>query len=200
MWLPRRRHLAATLLVLGSVSCASAGQSGVERLFDSGATWDEFVTTITAQRDVWKMTSARAHVSADAIERFRRISTGLRFLVVAEDWCFDSAQVVPYVVALAKSAAVPLRIVDRQRGDALMKRHPTPDGRPATPTIVVLRGPEERGGWTERPAVMQRWFLSMATDAESATQFTNRQAWYEADQGRTTIGELIALVARSNPR
>jgi hypothetical protein len=47
---------------------------------------------------------------------------------------------------------------------------------------------------------MQRWFLTMATDAESAKQFSNRQAWYEADQGRTTIDELIALAARSNPR
>jgi hypothetical protein len=200
VWLPRRRRLVATLLLLGSVSLASAGQSDVERLFDSGATWDEFVTTITAQRDVWTRTSARVQVSAAAVARFRRVSAGLRLLVVAEDWCFDSAQVVPYVVALATSAAVPLRIVNRQTGDALMKRHPTPDGRPATPTIVVLRGPEERGGWTERPAVMQRWFLTMATDAESAKQFSNRQAWYEADQGRTTIDELIALAARSNPR
>ena len=189
----------AALLLLGSVSAASAGPSDTERLFDTGATWDEFAATITAQKDVWAKTRASARVLPDAVERFKRVSGGVRFLVVAEDWCFDSAQVLPYVVALARSAAVPLRIVDRRAGDALMKRHPTADGRPATPTIVVLRGADERGGWTERPSAMQRWFLTMATDAESAKQFANRQAWYEADQGRTTVDELIALVARTSP-
>jgi len=35
--------------------------------------------------------------------------------------------------------------------------------------------------------------------AESARQFANRQSWYDADQGRTVVDEIIALVARTSP-
>ena len=55
----------------------------------------------------------RRSVPSDVVERFRRVSGGLRILVVAEDWCPDSVNAVPYIAGLASSASVPLRIVDR---------------------------------------------------------------------------------------
>ena len=182
-----------------SVSVASGADSDADRLFAAGMTWDAFAAGIQAQRDLWPKVSANAHVSADAVDGLRRIREGLRFLVVAEDWCPDSANVVPYVAELARAADVPLRIVDRTAGRPVMLRHRTTDGRPATPTIVVLRHANDAGAWVERPALLQRWFLSMSTDPDSARQFANRQSWYDADQGRTAVEELVALVARTAP-
>ena len=47
-----------------------------------------------------------------------------------------------------------------QLGKAVMEAHRTPDGRTATPTIVVL-GDDGHviGAWTERPSSIQTWFL-----------------------------------------
>jgi hypothetical protein len=185
-------------LLLGVVDVAGEESVGV-RLFAAGATWEQFAAGVQAQRDLWSKTIAGARLSPDAVERFRRVSSGVRILVVAEDWCPDSVNVVPYVAELSRAAAVPLRIVNRTIGEPVMRLHPTPDGRPATPTIVVLRQSGDAGAWVERPAVLQRWFLTMSTDAESARQFANRQSWYDADQGRTIVDELVALVARTAP-
>jgi hypothetical protein len=80
-----------------------------------------------------------------------------------------------------------------------MNDHRTPDGRTATPTVVLLRDGLDVGGWVERPAPVQQWFLSMATDAESARRFADRQAWYESDRGQTVLAELTALAERTAP-
>ena len=46
-------------------------------------------------------------------QRLARAGRDLRLLVVAEDWCTDSANTIPYVARLAALAGVELRILDR---------------------------------------------------------------------------------------
>jgi len=154
----------------------------------------------TAPRDVWLKTAASAIVPADIDERFRRVSGGLRLLVVAEDRCPDSVNAVPFIAAAAAAAGVPLRIVDRKAGEPLMSRHRTPDGRPATPTVVLLRHGDEVGAWVERPGVVQQWFLSMATNPDSVKRFAERQSWYDSDRGHTVLAEILSLAERTAAR
>jgi hypothetical protein len=184
----------ALLLGLAHIDAAPAGDA--ERLFESGQTWDQFLAGAKAQREAWLKTTATANPTVDLVERFRRVSFGLRLLVVAEDWCPDSVNVVPYIARLASSVSVPLRIVGRKLGEPLLDKHRTPDGRTATPTIVLLsEGVEgdDAAAWIERPAVVQQWFRSMATDPASARRFADRQSWYESDHGQTALAEVIAL-------
>ena len=166
-------------------------------LFQQGVTFPQFLARVSAQRDVWLRNAARIDIQVADIERLTRVRRGVRFLVVAEDWCPDSVHTVPYLANLAADAGVPLRIVDRAAGDALMARHRTRDGRKVTPTLVVLENDRDVGAWIERPAVLQALFFSMATDPENARRFADRSAWYDADRGRTTIAEVLALVERA---
>ena len=168
-----------------------------ERLFESGLSFSQFLAHVTAQRETWLRNSSRSDVPRDAVERLARVSRGLRVLIVAEDWCPDSAHTVPYIVTLAKAAGVETRIVDRAAGDEVMARHRTRDGRKVTPTVVLLRDGRDAGAWIERPAVLQELFFAMATDPESARQFAARASWYEQDRGRTTIAEIVALAERT---
>ena len=126
--------LAVTALLLGAPG-ATGEESEGSRLFDAGVTWDEFAAGVKAQRDLWSTTITTTRVAPDDVERFQRVSAGVRLLVVAEDWCPDSANVVPHVAELARSAGVPLRLVNRTIGKPLVALHPTPDGRPATPSV-----------------------------------------------------------------
>ena len=146
---------------------------------------------------MWLTNASRTDIAPADVERLKRVRSGLRLLVVAEDWCPDSVHTVPYIANLAAAAGVEVRIVDRRAGNSLMAQHRTRDGRTVTPTVVLLRNDRDVGAWVERPAVLQALFFSMATDPESARQFADRTSWYERDRGRTTIGEVIALAEQT---
>jgi len=165
-------------------------------LFDRGESFAEFLTHVTAQRELWLRNAARTGIARDAVSRLTRARSGLQLLIVAEDWCPDSVYTVPYVANLSSAAGIEVRMVDRSAGDALMARHPARDGRKVTPTIVLLRDRRDVGAWVERPAILQAAFFSMAINPESARLFADRVSWYERDRGRTTIAEIIALAER----
>jgi hypothetical protein len=194
------RHRRALCLLFALFVCAHARAvhaEDTEALFNGGLTWEQFLSSAAAQREMWLKTAAIGNPRSDLIERFSRINAGLRILIVAEDWCADSVNVVPHIARLAAATSTPLRIIGRQAGAALMNTHRTPDGRTATPTIVLLRNGRDVAAWVERPALVQQWFLSMATDAESARRFGDRQSWYESDRGGTVLAELTVLAEQT---
>lgn len=169
----------------------------VERLFENGKTWPQFLANVSAQRELWMKTESAVTVPPDFVERARKASRGLRLLVVSEDWCLDSAYSIPYIARLAQSAGIPLRIIAREAGEPLMRAHPTPDGRTVTPTVVMWRDGRDAGAWVERPAELQQLFFSMSTNAENAKRFAERHLWYESDGGVTVLKEVLARIEQS---
>jgi hypothetical protein len=158
----------------------------------------QFLDSVSAQREVWLKTESATAAPTDLVERAKAASRGLRLVIVAEDWCPDSAYTVPHVASLARTSGIPLRIVDRGPGEGLLAAHRTPGGRTATPTIVLLREGRDAGAWVERPAELQRMFLSMSTDPESARRFSQRHTWYDTDGGLTALRELLALIEQTS--
>jgi len=188
-------------LLLVALLQQAAGQSATfERLFESGQTWQQFLAGVSAQRDLWLKTESAVTVSPDFVERAKNASRGLQLLVVAEDWCPDSAYSVPYIARLAQSAGIPLRVLDRKAGAPLMRAHPTSDGRSVTPTVVMWRNGRDVGAWVERPAELQQMFFSMSTSPENAQRFSQRHLWYESDGGRTVLKEVLALIEQTSEK
>lgn len=179
---------------------SGGGVTALDRFVESGKTWEQFLAGVSAQREVWLKTESALTVPLDFVERAKKVSRGLQLLVVAEDWCPDSAYSVPYVARLAQAAGVPLRVIDRAAGEPLMLAHRTSDGRTATPTIVVLRNGRDAGAWVERPAELQQLFLSMSTSPENAQRFSQRHLWYESDGGLTVLKEVLALIEQTNEK
>ena len=189
------------LFVVALLHQASAvGVTAPDRFVESGRTWEEFLAGVSAQREVWLKTESAVTVPLDFIERAKKVSRGLQLVVVAEDWCPDSAYSVPYVARLAQAAGIPLRVIDRAAGEPLMLAHRTSDGRTATPTIVVLRNGRDVGAWVERPAELQQLFLSMSTNPENAQRFSLRHLWYESDGGLTVLKEVLALIDQTSEK
>ena len=182
------------LLVVSSLQAASVDPA---RLFEAGETWERFLERVERQRERWLRTAAVATVAPDLVERVQRAGRDLKLLVVAEDWCPDSAYSVPYVARLMSLAHVPFRIVDRATGESLLRAHRTFDGRTATPTVVLLREGVDVGAWVERPTELQDLFRSIGADPESARRFAQRGDWYEADRGVTVLKEIVALVEQT---
>jgi hypothetical protein len=186
--------VSLSLLLVVSLQAATLEPA---RLFEAGEPWERYLDHVDRQRELWLRTSADATVSPELVERVRRAGRDLQLLVVAEDWCPDSAYSVPYVARLAALAQIPIRIVDRAAGESLMRAHRTADGRTATPTVVLLRRGLDVGAWVERPAELQELFRSIGDSPENARRFSQRGDWYDADRGVTVLKEIVALVEQT---
>jgi hypothetical protein len=192
-----KRRVVGPLLLLVLLHHGSAQGTAFGPLSERGKTWPRFLAGVSAQRELWMKTESAVTVPPDFIERAQRAGRGMQLLVVAEDWCPDSAYSVPYIARLAHSASIPLRVFDRAAGESLMRAHRTPDGRTVTPTVVIWRNGRDAGAWIERPAELQQMFLSMSTSPENARRFSQRRLWYESDRGRTVLKEVLALIEQA---
>jgi hypothetical protein len=168
--------------------------------YRQGQTLEQFLDRAKSQRELWLKNAASTDIPPDLVVRLRRVSSGLRFVVVAEDWCPDSVNTVPSVVRLGEKAGVETRIVDRTMGQPLLSRHRTPDGRTATPTVILLRDGTDVGAWVERPVVLQHLFLTMGANPDNGRLLAQRQSWYDADHGRTALSELVSLAEQTASR
>ena len=166
-------------------------------LFDKGVAYRDFLDAARSRRDEWLERTKAATVDDEAVTRVQRLGTRRRLLVVAEDWCGDSANTLPYLARLVELApdVLDMRIVDSSAGRPVMEAHKTPDGRAATPTIVVL---DEAGtflaAWVERPSVLQKWYLEKENELSRSDLLDQKYKWYKEDRGKSTIREIVELL------
>lgn len=165
-------------------------------LYESGITFREFVARADRRRELWEANYEASTPSTDAVERARRIPGRWRLLAIAEDWCSDSVQTIPYLVRLAERVdGIELRIVDSRAGREAMEERRTPDGRAATPTLLVLdEAFEELGCWIERPSALQAWALENRPRLSEREFLERKMAWYAEDAGRSTVDEVLAVI------
>jgi hypothetical protein len=91
--------------------------------------------------------------------------------------------------------ALEMRLIDPDLGRGIMEAHRTPDGRAATPTIVLLNTAfQEVGCFIERPSGLQAWALEHRQDLDDAEFLKQKFAWYDNEQGRQTLSEIIDLM------
>ena len=170
-----------------------------QAVYAQGVTFAEFLDKARARREEWHTNYNNATVSAALMTRMRALPAKRHLLVVAEDWCSDSVNTVPYIVRLVDGGRdrLDLRIVNREVGKAIMEAHRTPDGRIATPTIVILAEDwHVTGAWTERPSAIQSWFLEKQKTTMQKPLHDELLAWYEKDAGQTTVLEIADLLER----
>jgi hypothetical protein len=113
---------------------------------------------------------------------------------VAVDACSDSVSTIPYLAELvARVEGLDMRIVDATVGREIMESHRTPDGRPATPTVLLLDADwDEAGCFIERPPALQTWLLEEAFDNDEF--FAAKMGWYEEDGGRDTVEAFVEML------
>jgi hypothetical protein len=183
----------------GPLSTAAAVDPDYQALYNKGITFAEFLDAARARRDEWRDRYNDAALTPDLVTRMRALPDQRLILVVAEDWCSDSLNTVPYVARLVDGAPerLSVRIIDSKAGRPVMKANPTPDGRAATPAIVILRADGSvLGSWIERPSTAQRWFLEQRKTVEHDPLHERLMHWYAEDAGRTTLAEIAALLER----
>ena len=190
---------AAGLGVLLAGPVAEPLQIDYAALWAKATPFHEFLQNVRARQDQWQTGFANAGIDAHALNGARALPERRRILAIAEDRCSDSAWAVPYIAKLA--AAVPekleLRVLGRADGRRVQAAHLTPDGRRATPTIVVLDDQDNYiGAWVERPAELQKWFIERKPVLSSEDLHEQMADWYAQDAGRSTVREILAILGR----
>jgi hypothetical protein len=167
----------------------------LEALYASGQTWKTFYDAVDRRRELWIKTWTNARLAPDVAQRARAVGRW-RILVITVPGCSDSANSVPYIAKLVEETpGLELRLVNSTAGRPWMEAHRTPDGRAATPTILVLDDAYRvRGCWVEQPAKLQEFWLPVVARGTQSEEVGKKMAWYAEDEGRETLREFVEVL------
>ena len=165
-------------------------------IWDQGVTFPEFLEAAEARRERWNRSYEEGTVSRLNRDRADRIASQIRILAVAADWCGDSAANLPYLARMVEGMeGVEFRIVNPDQGREIMDRHPNPDGRGATPTLLFLdEGFQEVGCWIERPAPLQAWYQANKGSLNQDDLYARLWSFYDTDRGETALSEILRVM------
>lgn len=163
-------------------------------LYESGKPFAEFLAAAKQRRDTWVRNAGWGKVDAAQLARVQQLTGPVRILVVAEDWCGDSANTIPYLATFADSSGgkLQIRIVNSTDGKWVMEGHRTEDGRAATPTVIVLSADgTEAGCWVERPSELAAWMRDNRSKLSHDELLDKKYAWLNEDRGKSTVREIL---------
>ena len=177
------------------VSESPTTSDSLKTAFERGQRWAEFYSSVNRRRELWERNWANAKVADSVLTRARNAGTW-RVLAITEPGCSDSANSLPYIARLVESVpGLDLRLVNSTVGKPWMEVYRTPDGRAATPTLLILDEQfRVRGCWVEQPKALQDFWLPIVARKETATHFEDKMAWYVKDEGREILREFVEVL------
>lgn len=176
-----------------SASAHSATQA--DSIWALGVSYDDYLASVRRQAALWRSNSELGLPDTNYAEQAAEFGRW-RLLFVAFDGCSDSVHTLPYVAALADAVdGLELRVVEPDDGAPLQERFRSPDGRTATPTLVVLGDDGTIAGcWVEQPTPLQNWWLTEAKSEPDRERFQRKMAWYAEDRGQATLDDVLRVL------
>ncbi|MEO8294418.1 MAG: thioredoxin family protein [Gemmatimonadota bacterium] len=118
----------------------------------------------------------------------------LNLLVIAEDWCGDASNTIPFLAHwTAVTPGVSLRVIRRDENLEIMDRYLT-NGSRSIPIVIVLdENLAELGHWGPRPRELQQWVMDHRTTIPKAELYPQVRKWYARDKGETTLREVLQI-------
>lgn len=167
--------------------------------FDGAATFSAMTAASAEYGSLFQAQRDRAVVPADLLSRVEALGGRWHLLVISEDWCIDSQNVVPVLSAFADAASnLELRTVGRETHPELMDAHLTNGTARSIPVAIVLDADyQERGWWGSRPQPLKERVAAEWKQLEKPERNKEIRRWYAIDKGRTILEEVVALLERA---
>lgn len=201
------KHLILLALALAVLRPSTAIAQDTElkdnqTLYESGRPFGIFLDDVEQRRQRWLDNFEKGLVPEDLLERAQNIGGVWYLLAVTVDRCSDSVNTIPYLPHLVNAVeGFEMRIILPEPGKHIMEAHLTPDGRPSTPTVLILNENfEEVGAFIERPEELQKWALGEGRKLNSAAFLEAKFAWYDDDLGRQTMQAVLDIIETASAR
>jgi hypothetical protein len=167
--------------------------------YSSAQSYDSFLEGVEINQDLWHAISRRALVSDEIIARAEAAVGRWHLLVLAEDWCGDAVNALPFIAKLAERASnLDLKILGRDSNPDLMDSHLTGGSRSIPVVILLDETFIERAWWGPRPRDLQEWALGAGRLLPKADRYRDIRRWYVEDRGNVVLNEIVATIEEAS--
>ena len=167
--------------------------------FYAGSTFEDLLSRPKGNSDLWNSIYKRAVLDGEAVERVKALEHRFHLLVLNEDWCGDSVNILPYVARLAEATDhLEMRILGRDNNRDLMDAHLTGKARSIPIVIVYDDDFIQKGAWGPRPGPLQQWVMTEGLALPKPDRYPLIRAWYARDKGRTIVSEIISIFEKAD--
>lgn len=136
-------------------------------------------------------------MDAEILAALQKINTKQTWLVIAEGWCGDVAQILPIIKLMSDSVDnIELKVVFRDENDTLMSEFLT-NGAKSIPKLIILDEKLEIiNHWGPRPEAAKNLILDYKAKHGIVDEPAKiaLQKWYLDDKGMTTMKEILAML------
>ena len=139
-------------------------------------------------------------ISEETQTSLNQLKDGFTFLVIAEGWCGDAAQILPVLNKIADaSSKIDLKVVCRDENEPLMEAFLTNGSKSIPKIIIVDKNQNVINSWGPRPSIATKMVLDYkeqngSIDAEFKKDL---QIWYNKDKGNSTQKDIVQLLKAS---
>ncbi len=137
----------------------------------------------------------RVTIPIEISARVEALGGHWHLLVLSEDWCGDSVNIVPIVAKLAESVSnMDMRILARDENLDIMDSHLTGTSRSIPIVILLNQKFQECGWWGPRPRELQKWVMEKGMLLPKDVLYREVRTFYARDHGLTTMRELVEML------
>jgi hypothetical protein len=135
-------------------------------------------------------------VSNELESLIKNIKNKQLWMVITEGWCGDSAQILPFIVAMSElNSNIDLKILLRDSNTDIMDLYLT-NGTRSIPKLVVFDSEgNELFTWGPRPKVLQTLITGWKSESIVKPELYEKvHLWYSKDKGKEIESEFIEIL------
>lgn len=136
-------------------------------------------------------------MDVDVLENLQKITSKQTWLVIAEGWCGDAAQILPIIKLMAESVEnIEMKIVFRDENETLMAEFLTNGARSIPKLIILDENLEVINHWGPRPEGAKNLIIDYKAKHGIVDEPAKiaLQKWYLDDKGISTMKEITEII------
>jgi len=160
-----------------------------------GETFAEFLAHPIKNHDLWLAIYKHVTIPIEISARVQALGGHWHLLVLNEDWCGDSVNIVPIIAKLTESVScMDMRILARDENLDIMDTHLTGTSRSIPIVILLNQKYQECGWWGPRPRELQKWVIEKGLKLPKEERYKEVRTFYARDHGLTTMREIVEML------
>ena len=163
-----------------------------------GETFDEFMARPIKNQALWVGITHHVVIPIELSARVEALGGHWHLLVLSEDWCGDSVNIVPILAKLTQSVTnMDMRLLGRDENLDIMDTHLTGGKSRSIPIVILLNSKyQECGWWGPRPSPLQKWVVEQGMLLPKEERYKEVRKFYARDRGLTTMHEIVGMLEK----